>query len=194
MCSYTKLTWADKFRPQFLEKRRMGLSYFLKSVSSSLPSIGCHTVELMRPSCVMLNPEFAGSPILKEFIFSHSTWLLLRHHRWTDWGTMAESCTIAEPWMLSGIEAIRPSRKSCPWRALNNSRFHRMITWARRSSVSTCRGNGVSNQKGPQGLSYKHGAYASIHWMGLHNTIRMQSHWWLCKIYFVLLYLLFPWA
>ncbi|KAI0473795.1 Phox homologous domain-containing protein [Xylariaceae sp. FL0804] len=39
-----------KFRPQFLEKRRSGLQYFLK--------------------CILLNPEFSGSPVLKEFLFS----------------------------------------------------------------------------------------------------------------------------
>jgi len=38
-----------KFRPQFLEKRRQGLSYFL--------------------TCVMLNPEYAGSDVMKDFIF-----------------------------------------------------------------------------------------------------------------------------
>ncbi|EXJ74039.1 uncharacterized protein A1O5_02333 [Cladophialophora psammophila CBS 110553] len=38
-----------KFRPKFLEKRREGLAYFL--------------------NCVMLNPEYAGSPIVKDFIF-----------------------------------------------------------------------------------------------------------------------------
>ncbi|KAI9811344.1 MAG: PX domain-containing protein ypt35 [Pycnora praestabilis] len=39
----------SKFRPKFLEKRREGLSYFL--------------------NCVLLNPEFSGSPVLKEFLF-----------------------------------------------------------------------------------------------------------------------------
>lgn len=39
-----------KFRPSFLEKRSAGLAYFL--------------------NCVLLNPEFSGSPVLKEFIFS----------------------------------------------------------------------------------------------------------------------------
>ncbi|KIH94234.1 hypothetical protein SPBR_05854 [Sporothrix brasiliensis 5110] len=39
-----------KFRPDFLEKRRLGLQYFL--------------------NCILLNPEFAGSPVLKEFLFS----------------------------------------------------------------------------------------------------------------------------
>ncbi|KAJ9615526.1 PX domain-containing protein ypt35 [Cladophialophora chaetospira] len=38
-----------KFRPKFLEKRREGLEYFL--------------------NCVMLNPEYAGSTIVKDFIF-----------------------------------------------------------------------------------------------------------------------------
>ncbi|KAL6248911.1 hypothetical protein RBB50_003974 [Rhinocladiella similis] len=38
-----------KFRPKFLEKRRQGLAYFL--------------------NCVMLNPEYAGSTIVKDFIF-----------------------------------------------------------------------------------------------------------------------------
>ncbi|GAW11602.1 hypothetical protein ANO14919_009490 [Xylariales sp. No.14919] len=40
----------SKFRPDFLEKRRAGLQYFL--------------------TCIMLNPEFSGSPVLKEFLFS----------------------------------------------------------------------------------------------------------------------------
>ncbi|KAI0402870.1 Phox homologous domain-containing protein [Xylaria palmicola] len=40
----------SKFRPKFLEKRRAGLQYFL--------------------NCIMLNPEFSGSPVLKEFLFS----------------------------------------------------------------------------------------------------------------------------
>jgi len=40
----------SKFRPHFLEQRRIGLSYFL--------------------NCILLNPEFSGSPVLKEFLFS----------------------------------------------------------------------------------------------------------------------------
>ncbi|KAH9879419.1 hypothetical protein J1614_002859 [Plenodomus biglobosus] len=40
----------SRFRPRFLEKRKQGLSFFL--------------------NCVLLNPEFAGSPVLKEFLFS----------------------------------------------------------------------------------------------------------------------------
>jgi len=40
----------SKFRPRFLEHRRVGLSYFL--------------------NCILLNPEFSGSPVLKEFLFS----------------------------------------------------------------------------------------------------------------------------
>ncbi|CAK7201313.1 hypothetical protein SEUCBS139899_004016 [Sporothrix eucalyptigena] len=39
-----------KFRPEFLEKRRLGLQYFL--------------------NCILLNPEFAGSPVLRDFLFS----------------------------------------------------------------------------------------------------------------------------
>ncbi|KIX98887.1 uncharacterized protein Z520_05348 [Fonsecaea multimorphosa CBS 102226] len=42
-----------KFRPKFLEKRREGLAYFL--------------------NCVMLNPEYAGSTIVKDFIFPPET-------------------------------------------------------------------------------------------------------------------------
>ncbi|KAJ5252579.1 hypothetical protein N7489_002989 [Penicillium chrysogenum] len=38
-----------KFRPKFLESRRVGLEYFL--------------------NCVLLNPEFSGSPIVKDFLF-----------------------------------------------------------------------------------------------------------------------------
>lgn len=40
----------SKFRPRFLDKRRAGLQYFLH--------------------CVLLNPEFSGSPVLKDFLFS----------------------------------------------------------------------------------------------------------------------------
>jgi len=40
----------NKFKPKFLEKRRGGLQYFL--------------------NCILLNPEFSGSPVLKEFLFS----------------------------------------------------------------------------------------------------------------------------
>ncbi|KAF2460021.1 Phox homologous domain-containing protein [Lineolata rhizophorae] len=40
----------SRFRPRFLERRREGLAYFL--------------------NCVLLNPEFAGSPVLKDFLFS----------------------------------------------------------------------------------------------------------------------------
>ncbi|KAL1892657.1 hypothetical protein Sste5346_006943 [Sporothrix stenoceras] len=39
-----------KFRPAFLEQRRLGLQYFL--------------------NCILLNPEFAGSPVLQDFLFS----------------------------------------------------------------------------------------------------------------------------
>ncbi|KAJ5355245.1 uncharacterized protein N7496_012457 [Penicillium cataractarum] len=38
-----------KFRPKFLESRRVGLEYFL--------------------NCVLLNPEFSSSPIVKDFLF-----------------------------------------------------------------------------------------------------------------------------
>ncbi|KXX82235.1 PX domain-containing protein YPT35 [Madurella mycetomatis] len=40
----------NRFRSRFLEKRRAGLQYFL--------------------NCILLNPEFSGSPVLKEFLFS----------------------------------------------------------------------------------------------------------------------------
>jgi len=40
----------SKFRPKFLENRRIKLQYFL--------------------NCIILNPEFSGSPVLKEFLFS----------------------------------------------------------------------------------------------------------------------------
>ncbi|KAF2863437.1 Phox-like protein [Piedraia hortae CBS 480.64] len=39
----------SRFRPVFLEQRRLGLNHFL--------------------NCVLLNPEFAASPVLKEFVF-----------------------------------------------------------------------------------------------------------------------------
>ncbi|ORY15038.1 Phox homologous domain-containing protein [Clohesyomyces aquaticus] len=40
----------SRFRPRFLERRKVGLVHFL--------------------NCILLNPEFAGSPVLKEFLFS----------------------------------------------------------------------------------------------------------------------------
>jgi len=40
----------SRFRSKFLEQRRQGLNYFL--------------------SCILLNPEFAGSPLVKEFLFN----------------------------------------------------------------------------------------------------------------------------
>nr|POF26006.1 px domain-containing protein ypt35 [Quercus suber] len=40
----------SRFRPKFLEQRRAGLIHFL--------------------NCILLNPEFAASPVLKDFIFS----------------------------------------------------------------------------------------------------------------------------
>ncbi|CAG8956876.1 hypothetical protein HYFRA_00012331 [Hymenoscyphus fraxineus] len=40
----------SKFRPKFLEQRRAGLHHFL--------------------NCILLNPEFSSSPVLKEFLFS----------------------------------------------------------------------------------------------------------------------------
>ena len=45
-------SFMHRFQPAFLERRQSGLAYFL--------------------NCVMLNPEFAGSPILKEFIFDEA--------------------------------------------------------------------------------------------------------------------------
>ncbi|WPH02438.1 Hypothetical protein R9X50_00530200 [Acrodontium crateriforme] len=40
----------SRFRPKFLDQRKAGLAHFL--------------------TCILLNPEFAASPVLKEFIFS----------------------------------------------------------------------------------------------------------------------------
>lgn len=57
---------AAKFRPRFLERRKAGLSYFLKYVFDALPK----TLADIEISCVLLNPEFSGSPVLKDFLFS----------------------------------------------------------------------------------------------------------------------------
>lgn len=88
-----------KFRPNFLEKRRAGLQYFLKYVSPPFPpktkegrkkgpestsrSLHDHISEKGQDSrltgyfppslsfsCILLNPEFSGSPVLKDFLFS----------------------------------------------------------------------------------------------------------------------------
>jgi len=40
----------SRFRPKFLDQRKTGLEHFM--------------------NCVLLNPEFAASPVLKDFIFS----------------------------------------------------------------------------------------------------------------------------
>lgn len=40
----------SRFRPHFLEQRKTGLEHFM--------------------NCILLNPEFAASPVLKDFIFS----------------------------------------------------------------------------------------------------------------------------
>jgi hypothetical protein len=58
----------SKFRPKFLEKRRAGLQYFLQYAPNTP---GYYVVKLMIPSsCVLLNPEFSGSPVLKDFLFA----------------------------------------------------------------------------------------------------------------------------
>jgi len=43
-------SFLHRFQTKFLEKRKIGLAYFL--------------------NCVLLNPEFSSSPVLKEFVFS----------------------------------------------------------------------------------------------------------------------------
>ena len=43
-----------KFRPKFLERRKDGLNHFL--------------------TCILLNPDYAGSVIVKEFIFANGCW------------------------------------------------------------------------------------------------------------------------
>jgi len=58
----------SKFRPQFLEHRRIGLQYFLKYVDVSAPPAHCRA--LTPPSCVLLNPEFSSSPVMKDFLFT----------------------------------------------------------------------------------------------------------------------------
>ncbi|OBT70138.1 hypothetical protein VE03_00576 [Pseudogymnoascus sp. 23342-1-I1] len=40
----------SKFRPKFLDQRRIGLQYFL--------------------NCILLNPEFSSSPVMKDFLFT----------------------------------------------------------------------------------------------------------------------------
>ncbi len=64
----------SKFRPKFLNKRRAGLQYFLKYVPiwhlNSPPLRICPGSTNHGSSCILLNPEFSGSPVLKEFLFS----------------------------------------------------------------------------------------------------------------------------
>ena len=63
----------SKFRPRFLEKRRAGLQYFLKYVfyvAGALPARVPVILTIIFRSCILLNPEFSGSPVLKDFLFS----------------------------------------------------------------------------------------------------------------------------
>jgi hypothetical protein len=55
----------SKFRPKFLENRRIKLQYFLKWVQCLVNWSVANS-----HSCILLNPEFSGSPVLKEFLFS----------------------------------------------------------------------------------------------------------------------------
>ena len=55
----------SKFRPKFLKTRRVGLQYFLKWVYKT-PNPECMIDSC---SCILLNPEFSASPVLKEFLF-----------------------------------------------------------------------------------------------------------------------------
>jgi hypothetical protein len=48
----------------------MGLSYFLKCVRRPRVRADLACYRLTGYSCVLLNPEFSGSPVLKEFVFS----------------------------------------------------------------------------------------------------------------------------
>ena len=59
----------DKFQPSFLEKRRVGLAYFLKYASHIILRILFKIRMLIQCSCVLLNPEFSSAPVLKDFIF-----------------------------------------------------------------------------------------------------------------------------
>lgn len=60
-----------KFRPKFLEKRRAGLQYFLKYEASSANYmiLSLHGLTHLF-SCILLNPEFSGSPVLNDFLFA----------------------------------------------------------------------------------------------------------------------------
>ncbi|EDU46095.1 PX domain containing protein [Pyrenophora tritici-repentis] len=59
----------SRFRPRFLEKRKHGLSYFLKCVAIDNTPLAYISTD-SKNSCVLLNPQFAGSPVLKDFLFS----------------------------------------------------------------------------------------------------------------------------
>jgi len=61
----------SKFRPKFLESRRQGLSYFLSCVLHFHPCSGPGPGRLTGHcihSCILLNPQFAGSPLVKDFL------------------------------------------------------------------------------------------------------------------------------
>ena len=63
----------SRFRPKFLEQRKAGLSHFLKYVAlfeTTYDIFSARTSLLINSSCILLNPEFAASPILKDFIFA----------------------------------------------------------------------------------------------------------------------------
>ena len=59
----------ENFRPDFLEKRKTGLAYFMKYAASAKKSLSMQLTDFT--SCILLNPEFSGSPaVLNEFIFN----------------------------------------------------------------------------------------------------------------------------
>ncbi len=59
----------SRFRPRFLEARQRGLNHFLK-YAADLERVWMTSLIEFCSSCILLNPEFAASPILKDFIFS----------------------------------------------------------------------------------------------------------------------------
>jgi hypothetical protein len=53
-----------RFERRFVDKRRQGLQFFLKYAHLRLRR------RTDGGSCVLLNPEFSASPVLKDFLFS----------------------------------------------------------------------------------------------------------------------------
>jgi hypothetical protein len=66
------IVMTDKFRPKFLESRRVGLEYFLKSVSHHVSMINCLDLLLTFFKLCPFEPGVLGLPYCQRLPFRSS--------------------------------------------------------------------------------------------------------------------------